>query len=304
METGERADMGSNDEHAATRGHSRSGQDERVSMTNFISPVMPSGLAAATARRSIRAADGGRDGRLWEALVSVKDVMNEVLQHLNRNTKAVVQVGESVPNLSIPLETCMRLDERTRNPKAAVEERAPLSKYFASISELTRAERAPSKTPSRLEPHAAFKIYSKALDAVRIGKPGDGNFIPAQKEWIRLCHDFPVVAGTHRRLLSCGFHGSALAIYEAVAAENLHFTAEELWTRLAHRLCNASYRTALRLQFDTVTWRETKEMVSEFAGRVRTAALMLPNTIPDEIMLDRFVQSPHAKFGLVDSRHI
>ena len=56
-------------------------------------------------------------------------------------------------------------------------------------------------------------------------------------------------------------------------------------------LCNPSHRQALRLQFDMIAWRETKETISEFAGCVRTAALMLPITIPDEIMLDRFVQS-------------
>ena len=156
--------------------------------------------------------------------------MNEILEHLNRNTNAVVQVRESVTNCSVVLESCMRLDERTRNPKAAVEEGTPSIRDFASISEPPCAEEAALKTPSRLEPHAAFKIHSQSLETVQIGNSGDRNFFPAQKAWIRLWPDLPVVAGTHRRLLPYAFHGNALTIYEAVAAENLHFTAEELWT--------------------------------------------------------------------------
>ena len=291
METGERADMGSDDAHAASRGHRRSAEDERVPVANLISPVTPAGPAAAIARRNLRPAEGGPDLRLLKTLASVKDVMKEMLELLNRNTIAVVQVRESVTNLSVALETCMRLDERTRNPKADTGEESPSIKDVASISEPSRAESAAIKTPSCLEPHTAFIIYSQALEAVRIGNPGDGNLFPAQKAWTRLCYDFPVVSGTHRRLLPCAFCGSALTIYETIAAENLHFSAEELWTELGHRLCNASHRRALRLQFDTIAWRETKETINEFAGRVRTAALMLRSTIPDEIMLDRFVQS-------------
>ena len=60
---------------------------------------------------------------------------------------------------------------------------------------------------------------------------------------------------------------------------------------LSPRLCNASHRRALRLQFGTISWQEGKEAVGNFAGRVRASALMLPNTGSDEIMLDRFVQS-------------
>lgn len=152
--------------------------------------------------------------------------MNEILEHLNRNKNVVVQVGEPVTNLSAGLETCIRLDQRTINPKAAIAEGNQSNTDSGSISEPLRTYGAASKRPSRLKPHAAFKIYSKALEAARNGKPGDRNFFPAQKEWIRLCHDLHVVVVTHRRLLPCAFHGSALAIYEAVAADNLHSTAE------------------------------------------------------------------------------
>ena len=82
-----------------------------------------------------------------------------------------------------------------------------------------------------------------------------------------------------------------MAIYESVAAENLESTAEELWQELSLRLCKAGDRRALRLQLDTISWQEGKETVNEFASRVRASALMLTNTISDEIMLDRFVQS-------------
>ena len=125
METGVKADMRSDDEQAVSRGHRRSAEDERVPVTNLASPVTLAGPAAATARRNLRAAEGGPNLRLLETLASVKDVMNEMLELLNRNTNAVVQVGDSVTNLSVALDTCMRLDERTRNPKAVAREETP-----------------------------------------------------------------------------------------------------------------------------------------------------------------------------------
>ena len=126
---------------------------------------------------------------------------------------------------------------------------------------------------------------------MQVTQPGDGNYFAAQKAWERLCHDFPVARGTQRRLLPCAFVGSALAIYELLAADNLHASADELWTLLEARLCNNSHRRALRLKFNMLRWRDGKETVNEFATRVRSAALALPERISDEVLVDRFVQS-------------
>lgn len=216
--------------------------------------------------------------------------MGRILEHLNRNTAAVVQIGESVSNLGVTVEVCIRLD-RSTSGKNAVDEEQIGARESRPPSVRMRESQYQDAAPCLLEPHAAFKIYSKGMISVRVRKPGDGNVFGARKAWVRLCHDFPVAAGTHRRLLSCAFSECALAIYASVAAENLHSTADELWEELSHRLCNASYRRALRLTFDTISWHESKELVSEFAGRVRAAALMLPEAVPDEIMVDRFVQS-------------
>lgn len=66
---------------------------------------------------------------------------------------------------------------------------------------------------------------------------------------------------------------------------------------LAHRLLNTSHHRALRLNFDTIFWSETKETVGQFAGRMLTADLMLRKPMPKEIMLERFVRSLPAHMG-------
>ena len=40
-----------------------------------------------------------------------------------------------------------------------------------------------------------------------------------------------------------------------------------------------------------MTWDESREGVTQFAQRLRTAAVALPETVPDERLLDRFTHS-------------
>ena len=90
--------------------HSRFGRDGHTSMPSVTSPVTPVGPAPPIERRSFREAEKISSDGLFDALNSVKEVMEKILGHLNRNTAAVVPVGESVTDLSVAVETCMRLD--------------------------------------------------------------------------------------------------------------------------------------------------------------------------------------------------
>ena len=154
-----------------------------------------------------------------------------------------------------------------------------------------REQEGPNSAGHQLGTHTAFKVYSKAMQSVTVSKPRDGNFFAAKKAWKRLCGEFLVPEGTHRRLFPCVFSGSALTIYESVAAAVLDADAKELWELLEGRLCNASHRRSLRLRFNSISWREGREIVEEFAIRVRASALALPAHVSDDAMLDRLIQS-------------
>ena len=150
--------------------NSRLGRDGRTSMPSVTRPVTPVGLAPAAERRSFREAEKSPSDGLFDALISVKGVMEKILVHLNRNTSAVVQVGESVTDLSVAVETCMRLDRST------------VGKYGSnSPTECTSASQGERQQLYVLDPHAAFKVYSRGMEAVRIDKPGDGIFLPHRR---------------------------------------------------------------------------------------------------------------------------
>lgn len=108
-----------------------------------------------------------------------------------------------------------------------------------------------------------------------------------------------------RRFLPCAFVGSALAIYVLVAADILQASAYELCTLLETRLCSARHRQALRFKFNTLRWRDRKETVKEFDTLVRSAALALPESILEGILLDRAISAfKYAKPGFIDLRNV
>lgn len=56
-------------------------------------------------------------------------------------------------------------------------------------------------------------------------------------------------------------------------------------------LRNTNHRRALRLKFNTLSWRDGKETASELAARVWSAALAFSGKSSDGDLLDCFVQS-------------
>ena len=248
-------------------------------------------VGSAEMRDRAKNMHGGDD--MLKVLASFKDVMDDVLSHMSRNTTAIVEMGTAVTNLGIALETGLRGAKRTADDTADKDEQGSIGAGHASNPD--QSVRGNLGVGNCVEhtigPHNAFKIYYKALEAVSVRNPGDGNFFAAKKAWKRLCQEFPVQKGTYRRLLPCVFSESALAIYESVAAEYLDADAEELSRMLEGRLCNASHRRSLHLRFNNMSWREGKESIEEFAIRVRASALALPAKVSDDAMLDRFIQA-------------
>ena len=169
-------------------------------------------------RDRVKNMHGGDD--MLKVLASFKDVMDDILSHMSRNTTAIVEMGTAITNLEMVLETGLRDAKRTADDTADKDEQGSIGAGHASNPD--KSERGNSGVGNCVEhtlgPHNAFKIYCKALETVSVRKPGDGNFFAAKKAWKRLCQDFPVQKGTYRRLLPCVFSGGALAIYESVAA--------------------------------------------------------------------------------------
>lgn len=82
------------------------------------SPVTPASSGLGGSRRSLAREDSVQDevvgfSGLRAAFADMKDVLQGILTHLEKNTAAVVEVGDSVSNLRLAIEMCLRVDRRT-----------------------------------------------------------------------------------------------------------------------------------------------------------------------------------------------
>lgn len=141
---------------------------------------------------------------------------------------------------------------------------------------------------------SAHKLYSQEFESERVTRIGDLKFPAAKMTWKRLVQDFPVEPHLLRRLVGTAFGGAAKKVYEEVAAQNLSATAEKLWEILGAKLYNPSQQRGQRAAFYSDRWRERSETVEEYGARLATAAMSLPEDIPDEALIHRFIEGlPH-----------
>ena len=248
------------------------------------------------------------------ALLGMKEVMETMKEAIERSTQSVVLVGSVVSGASTSLQDLPEKISKVvrsaiverEDKEAAREQRAGVQqerKNKTHCNELGSAEaECPQENQSIGSCHAdvyslqsAYRIYSKSMEPLKVSRPGDPKFFAARKAWKRLCQDFPVQQGCHRRLLACAFSGTALAIFEDVTSTHLDADANTLWETLQGRLCSSSHQRSLRIGFDTMEWEEGRETIGQFAQRLRTAAVALPDAVSDERLLDRFTQSPSGR---------
>lgn len=134
----------------------------------------------------------------------------------------------------------------------------------------------------------AYKIYKSAFESVHCRKIGDGSFFDTKRTWLRLLKDFPISERAERRLMPYAFEKDALRVYEEVAGEHTEATSAELWGLLEHRLCNEAHRSALQDKFFGMKWNERRESVATYAERLRSASMVLPTPVANDVLLNRF----------------
>ena len=89
------------------------------------------------------------------------------------------------------------------------------------------------------------------------------------------------------RVLPLAFDSDARHVYEEIAGVHPDADCDELWELLEKRLCNEVHQSALRDRFLSMTWNEKRETFERFAWRLRSASLLLPETIDDGLLLNR-----------------
>ena len=236
---------------------------EGAEATAATSPVAP---ATADNTRRRRVAFGSRqdiereqelrstgkfldDGGMLEALTSIKDVMSDVISHMNRNTAAIVEIGNTISSLGSAVQAGFQ--EARDSGKDTTGRGQPMSEDLEHGGDLAQGEQREQEGTNsavhQLGAHTAFKVYSKALQSVTVSKPGDGNFSRRRKPGSACAGTFP----------SPKEHTAAYsrACSQAVPWPSMSPWRRSFWTQtqrsfgncLTGRLCNASHRMSLRL---------------------------------------------------------
>lgn len=249
------------------------------------------------------------DMQVLNAVSGMKEVMEIMMEAVDRNTKIVIMVGEAVANVTHatgiadhgPLDASTaarnagkatqteegrRVEWHAREPEVAQGTRSAHQTRVPS-DQMGAGEEKHDRNPSDFyPPQTAYRTYSKSMNPVKMSKPGDPHFFAARREWRRILQDFPVSPGLHRRLLVCAFSGTALAIFEEIASAHLDTDADDLWVLLNDRLCNGSHQRSLRVAFDMMEWDDGIESIKQCAHRLRAAAVKLPERVSEERLLD------------------
>ena len=136
------------------------------------------------------------------------------------------------------------------------------------------------------------RLYSDSLRNTKVAKVPDFKFETAYMTWHRLLADIPIPVDRQRALMALAFEGVALKVFEQTAAlsARLHESPEQLWQRLREKLCNKSHIISLRSQLMNVKWDEKRESVAQYANRLRTMSMNLPEDISDDMMINMFTQ--------------
>jgi hypothetical protein len=137
----------------------------------------------------------------------------------------------------------------------------------------------------------ANRLYKDNLSAVIISKTGDANFASARACWDRLTVQYPVDSMYQLKLVAHTFRGAAATVFQQIAAANTNASAQTLWDLMQGRLYNTAQVQNQRARFTSATIKRDETM-EEFAKRLRQLACGLPETMTEDVLLQRSKRRP------------
>jgi hypothetical protein len=140
-------------------------------------------------------------------------------------------------------------------------------------------------------------LFKLSLAPVAVTKAGDSNFEAAKQNWDRLVSQFDITPKNQAKLLIHAFEGPAAVVFHQVAAANPTADAETLWDLMRSRLYNTSQGQSQRDRF-TSAHMARDETVGLLAERLRDLAYGLPETLSDEMLLQRFRDGLHTNLKI------
>ena len=220
----------------------------------------------------------------------------------------VAEMRETVTNLDMGVARIFQqMDELINTVKELKESNKRVKIEVPSQASSSRQIRNAYEPESRPEWYTGYdlksirKLYSDSLRNTRVSKVPDFKFETAFMTWKRLLRDTPVPEEYRRALMALAFEGVALKIFEEAAMEAAEKgeTSDQLWEKLRERICNSSHIISLRSQIMNVKYDERRESISQYATRLRTMSLNLPERMSKDMLTNLFVQGLPNKLKLM-----
>uniref|UniRef100_A0A7S0G1I2 Uncharacterized protein n=1 Tax=Rhodosorus marinus TaxID=101924 RepID=A0A7S0G1I2_9RHOD len=114
---------------------------------------------------------------------------------------------------------------------------------------------------------AANKVLKPELARTAVSGLGDRLFPALKGTWDRLVRDYPVRTEDHRKLMSAGFKGGMLTIFNNIAATNLDADAPTLGALLKAQLFIHAHVERQREAFENCAWQERRETIEKYTLR-------------------------------------
>lgn len=109
--------------------------------------------------------------------------------------------------------------------------------------------------------------------------------------WHRLLSDIPVPVDKQRALITLDFEDFSLKVFEQTAiSADMNAKPEQLCGFLREKICNKSHIISLRSQVMRIKLNGKKEFIPQYAYRLRTKAMNLPDTMSDDMLTDFFME--------------
>jgi hypothetical protein len=160
----------------------------------------------------------------------------------------------------------------------------------AAVGQNSSGGSQPSRVPEGwggMKIGEANSLFKLNLAPVAVTKAGDSKFEAAKQNWDRLVSQFDITPGNQAKLLVHAFEGAAAVVFHQVAAANPRTDADVLWDLMRRRLYNTAQVQSQRARFTSARMARD-ESVGQYAERLRELACGLPETLSDEMLLQRF----------------
>lgn len=115
-----------------------------------------------------------------------------------------------------------------------------------------------------------LQIWQILMEGKKINDIDDPLFSTVRDLFKRLQQNYPLPIDLEKEMIFFAFGSNVLAMVNRVYNENINFSCEEIWNKLAIRLHSERHIQNKKQEFMSTTWKQGSESIQNYAERVLT----------------------------------